>query len=88
MQSSIAYLLIGLGAGAFYAMLAAGVVVAFKGSGVINFAHGAMAMFVAFQFHYLRTKSRSSCRGSTSSPARSSRATSRSRSSSTPLAAR
>ena len=58
MRESIAYLLIGLGAGAFYAMLASGVVVAFKGSGVINFAHGAMAMFVAFQFHYLRTKSR------------------------------
>lgn len=58
MRESIAYLLIGLGAGAFYAMLAAGVVVAFKGSGVINFAHGAMAMFVAFQFHYLKTKSR------------------------------
>jgi branched-chain amino acid transport system permease protein len=58
MKDAIAYLLIGLGAGGFYAMLASGVVVAFKGSGVINFAHGAMAMFVGFQFHYLRTKSR------------------------------
>jgi branched-chain amino acid transport system permease protein len=58
MQAALAYLVIGVGAGAFYAMLATGVVVAFKGSGVINFAHGAMAMYVGFQFHYLRTRSR------------------------------
>ncbi len=37
-------------------MLAAGIVVAYKGSGVINFAHGAFAMFVAFEFNSLRTK--------------------------------
>ena len=47
-----------MGAGAFFALMAAGIVVAFKGSGVINFAHGAMAMYVAFQYHYLRTKGR------------------------------
>jgi branched-chain amino acid transport system permease protein len=58
MSESIAYLLLGIGAGGFYAMLACGIVVAFKGSGVINFAHAAIAMYVAFQFHYLRTRSR------------------------------
>jgi branched-chain amino acid transport system permease protein len=56
MSAFVAYLVLGIGAGAFYAMLATGVVVSFKGSGVINFAHGAMAMYVAFQFHYLRTE--------------------------------
>jgi branched-chain amino acid transport system permease protein len=56
MRASLAYLIVGIGAGAIYAMLATGIVVAFKGSGVINFAHGAMAMFVAYQYHYLRTR--------------------------------
>lgn len=54
MRDSLAYLFIGMGAGGFYALLAIGIVVAFKGSGVINFAHGAMAVFCGFQFHYLR----------------------------------
>jgi branched-chain amino acid transport system permease protein len=56
MRDSLAYLIVGIGAGAIYAMLATGIVVAFKGSGVINFAHGAMAMFVAYQYQYLRTR--------------------------------
>jgi branched-chain amino acid transport system permease protein len=56
MRDSLAYLIVGIGAGAIYAMLATGIVVAFKGSGVINFAHGAIAMFVAYQYHYLRTR--------------------------------
>ncbi len=58
MQSALAYLIIGLGAGAFYAMLATGIVVAFKGSGVIHFGQGAVAMFCGFQYHYLRTRGR------------------------------
>jgi branched-subunit amino acid ABC-type transport system permease component len=43
-------LLIGLGLGALYAMLGAGLVVSYKGSGVINFAYGAMAMYGLFTF--------------------------------------
>lgn len=56
MKDFLAYLLLGIGAGAFFALLATGIVVAFKGSGVINFAHGAMAMYVGFQYYYLRNK--------------------------------
>ena len=52
MKEAIAYSIMGLGAGGFYALMAMGVVVAFKGSGVINFAHGALAMYIAFQFYY------------------------------------
>jgi branched-chain amino acid transport system permease protein len=43
-------LLIGLGIGSLYACLGAGLVISFKGSGVINFAHGAMAMYGIFTF--------------------------------------
>ena len=56
MKEAIAYSIMGLGAGGFYALMAMGVVVAFKGSGVINFAHGALAMYIAFQFFYLRSE--------------------------------
>ena len=56
MSDALAYALMGLGVGGFFAMLAAGIVVAFKGSGVINFAHGAIAMFAAYEFNSLRTK--------------------------------
>jgi branched-chain amino acid transport system permease protein len=34
--------------------MATGLVVAFKGSGVINFSHGAVAMYAAFTYNYLR----------------------------------
>jgi len=43
-------LLLGLGLGSLYAMLGAGLVVSYKGSGVINFAYGAMAMYGLFTF--------------------------------------
>lgn len=43
-------LLIGLGIGSLYACLGAGLVISFKGSGVINFAHGALAMYGVFTF--------------------------------------
>lgn len=54
MKDAIGYAFTGLGSGGFIAMMAIGLVIAFKGSGVINFAHGAVAMYVAYQFHYLR----------------------------------
>jgi len=47
-------LLLGIGPGAIFAMLAAGLVVAYRGSGVINFAHGAIAMYTARSFNRLR----------------------------------
>jgi branched-chain amino acid transport system permease protein len=48
MNDVIFFGLLGLASGALYAMLASGLVCAFKGSGVINFAHGALAMYPAF----------------------------------------
>ena len=50
MNSIIFNLLIGLGIGSLYAALGAGLVVSYKGSGVVNFAHGAMAMYGMFTF--------------------------------------
>ncbi|MFT4657179.1 MAG: branched-chain amino acid transport system permease protein [Ilumatobacter sp.] len=43
-------LISGLGIGSLYAMLAAGLVISYKGSGVINFAHGAIAMYGVVTF--------------------------------------
>jgi len=43
-------LMLGLGIGSLYAMLGAGLVISYKGSGVINFAHGALAMYGIFTF--------------------------------------
>ncbi len=50
MSEIIFFALLGLGIGSLYAMLAAGLVIVYKGSGVINFAHGAMAMYGIFTF--------------------------------------
>ncbi len=55
MSDYLVFALLGLGAGAVYAGLALGVVLAYRGSGVINFAHGAMAMYVTYVFAGLRT---------------------------------
>ena len=54
MSDIVFFLLVGLGIGSLYAMLGVGLVVVYKGSGVINFAHGAMAMYIAFVFDELR----------------------------------
>ena len=48
------YLLSGIGLGALYAMLGSGLVVIFRGSGVINFAYGAFAMYGVFTFDEAR----------------------------------
>jgi branched-subunit amino acid ABC-type transport system permease component len=42
------FALIGLGAGACYALLAHGAVLIYRGSGVVNFAHGAFAMLAGY----------------------------------------
>lgn len=56
MNDIILFLLLGLGAGSLYAMLGAGLVVVYRGSGVINFAYGAMAMYGIFTFDEARTR--------------------------------
>ncbi len=53
-SSYVVQMLLGLGAGALVAALAVGVVLTYRGSGVVNLAHGAMAMFVAYVFSGLR----------------------------------
>ncbi|MEM9038021.1 MAG: ABC transporter permease [Actinomycetota bacterium] len=50
MSEIIFFLLLGFGLGSLYALLGAGLVVVYKGSGVINFAHGAFAMYGMFTF--------------------------------------
>lgn len=54
MTSHITFLLLGLGAGAVIAALGLGIVVTHRASGVINFAHAAIGMFLAFSFYELR----------------------------------
>jgi branched-subunit amino acid ABC-type transport system permease component len=52
------FLALGIGTGALYAALAQGVLVAYRGSGVVNLAQGAMAMYGAYTFHELRSTGR------------------------------
>ena len=55
MSSVLLFALLGLGGGAVIALLALGVVGEHKASGVVNFAHGATAMFCAYCFTQLRS---------------------------------
>ena len=56
MTNFLQFAVIGLGAGACYALLAQGAVLIYRGSGVVNFAHGAFAMLAAyFTFVELRS---------------------------------
>ncbi|CAB4539050.1 MAG: hypothetical protein F2534_00790 [Actinobacteria bacterium] len=54
MSDIIFFLLAGLGLGSLYAMLGAGLVIVYRGSGVINFAQGAFAMYGVFTFDEAR----------------------------------
>ena len=56
MKDALAFLLLGLGSGGFFALLAIGIVIAYRGSGVIHFAQGAVAMFIAFEYYSVRKK--------------------------------
>jgi sulfate-transporting ATPase len=47
-RSFIQFLIIGLGAGAAYALFAQGAVVIYRGSGLVNFAQGAIGTFAAY----------------------------------------
>jgi ABC-type branched-subunit amino acid transport system permease subunit len=58
MKDPIYFLLLGLGPGALFAMIGASMVVAYKGSGVINFAQPAMAQFVVFTYVSMRLSGR------------------------------
>ncbi len=48
MQQFLQFALLGLGAGAAYALFALGAVLIYRGSGVVNFAHGALGMISAY----------------------------------------
>jgi sulfate-transporting ATPase len=55
MNEFLRFAVLGLGFGALYALAAQGVVLIYRGSGIINFAQGAMGMvgaFVYFELHY------------------------------------
>ena len=54
MQEVLAYVVLGLGPGAVNALLGLGLVTVYRGSGVLNFGHAAVAMYVAFVFRTLR----------------------------------
>jgi branched-subunit amino acid ABC-type transport system permease component len=55
MTSILLFALLGLGGGTVISLLALGVVAEYHASGVVNFAHGAMAMFCAYCFTQLRS---------------------------------
>ena len=47
-QAFVQFLIIGLGAGATYALFAQGAVLIYRGSGLVNFAQGAIGTFAAY----------------------------------------
>ena len=55
MQQILLFILLGLGSGALIAAIALGVVVSYRGSGVINLATGGVAMLAGYAFWALRT---------------------------------
>ena len=55
MSSYILFLLLGLGSGAVYAVLGLGLVLKYRSAGVVDFAHGAVAMFCAYVYIELRS---------------------------------
>ncbi len=53
MNEYLLFLVLGIGTGALYAALAQGVLVAYRGSGVVNLAQGAVAMYGAYTYYAL-----------------------------------
>src|SRR5258708_33690185 len=49
----MSYLVVGLIIGCLYALTASGLVVTYSTSGICNFAHGAIGMFMAFTYWQL-----------------------------------
>ena len=54
MTQDVQFLLLGLGNGAVYAALALALVMTYRSSGVANFATGAIALYIAYTFAFLR----------------------------------
>jgi len=54
----LGFFVLGLGSGAIYAALGVGVVLTHRASGVINFAHGAMSLYVVYLLVELRATGR------------------------------
>lgn len=54
MKAYIDFAILGLGAGALYAALSVGLVLTYKGAGVINLSFGAVATYVAYSYVGLR----------------------------------
>src|SRR5438309_4580576 len=54
LSSFLALTIVGVAIGAIYAVAASGLVVTYTTSGVFNFAHGAIGMFMAFLYWELR----------------------------------
>src|SRR4029077_23883 len=53
MTNFLEFALLGLGPGAIYMLLSSGVILIYKGSGVLNFAQGAMAMVGGYVYYDL-----------------------------------
>ncbi|MEO5724826.1 MAG: ABC transporter permease, partial [Ilumatobacteraceae bacterium] len=53
MTTFLQFVLIGIGPGAIYALAGCGIVLIYRGSGVLNFAHGAQALLAAELFVWL-----------------------------------
>lgn len=56
MTDLLRYALVGLGLGGVYAMLGVGMVMIYRGSGVVNFAHSGFALVGAYTVYTLRTE--------------------------------
>lgn len=56
MTTALQFAVLGLGIGTAYTLLAQGLLLIYRGSGVINFAHGAVAMFSAYIYWQLRSE--------------------------------
>ena len=54
MSQFLVYVILGLGPGAVHALLGLGLVTVYRGSGVLNFGHASIAMYVAFVFRWFR----------------------------------
>ena len=54
MSSYVLFLLLGLGSGATYSILGLGLVLKYRSGGIVDFAHGAIAMWAAYVFVNLR----------------------------------
>ncbi len=56
MSQHLQFLLLGLGGGAIVAALAVGLLITYRASGVVNFAHAALGMWVAYTYLELRQR--------------------------------